>query len=547
MPADPWAPFDTPWFDKIDISEGLPHSTTTAIVQDSRGLIWIGTMGGLARYDGFRMQVFETAARNTPGLPDTYVRNLLALPDGGLLIGTNAGGLVRFDPRSNSFHVYPIGADGTSDGKIYNLADDHAGGIWIATDNGLDHLYLRTDRIGHVDSGTSTTSRNFSVLQDRVGNLWLGNDKGLFVRRPGTAVFVRPDAGKAGITAVVDSQIWALREDRKGRLWVGSGQAGAVYRDVDGQWHPVPGFSGAAGAARQPTVRDFMELTSGAMWIATDGGGVIEYVAGADHARVINHDPALPSSLPGSSVRALLQDRSENIWAATDLGIARNDPNARSVFSLLPSPLEQHSLSESNVHGIYVDSQQRIWLGLGAGHIDLIDLARGSMQHLVLRGSQAQRDVQAFSEAGDGSIWVGTQGLARIDPKTLTVQGSIIPALDGKPVLSLQRDGSRMLIGTYEGVFRYDLGTRVLEHFAHVPNDATSLAGDTVRQIARVGESWWYGTTHGISVARQTVDNNGFENLTHRAGDTGSLPQDYIGSITSSADGQVWVSTYGGL
>ncbi len=545
--ADPWAPFDVPWFDKIDITQGLPHSTTTAIVQDSSGLIWIGTMGGLARYDGYRMQVFEAATRNTPGLPDAYVRTLLALPDGGLLIGTNAGGLVRFEPRDNSFHAYPVGANGTSDGKIYGLADDHAGGMWIATDNGLDHLDLRSERIEHIDSGASTTPRNFSVLQDRVGNLWLGNNEGLFVRHPGTADFVRPGTRDGSVAAVLNNQIWALHEDRKGRLWVGSGQAGAVYRDIDGQWHVVPGFSGAAGAARQATVRDFLELTSGATWIATDGSGVIEYTAGSAHARVINHDAALPSSLPGSSVRGLLQDRSGNIWAATDLGIARNNPNARTVFSLLPSPLEQHSLSEANVHGIYVDTQQRIWLGLGAGHIDVIDLARGSMQHLLLGGSQAQRDVQAFSEAGDGSIWVGTQGVARIDPKTLAVKGSIIPALDGKPVLSLQRDGSRMLIGTYEGVYRYDLRTHVMQHFTHVASDPTSLASDTVRQIARVGNHWWYGTTHGISIARDAGDNNGFENLNHRAGDAGSLPQDYIGSITSASDGQVWVSTYGGL
>jgi diguanylate cyclase (GGDEF)-like protein len=545
--SDPWAPFDAPWFDRIDISEGLPHSTTTAIAQDSNGLIWIGTMGGLARYDGYRMQVYETATRTTPGLPDAYVRNLLALPDGAMLIGTNAGGLVRFDPRDNSFHAYPIGTGGTSDGKIYNLADDHGGGVWIATETGLNHLDLKSDRIERIDTGVSTAPRNFSVLLDRVGNLWLGNSKGLFVRNVGTSTFVRPVVDDRTIATVLDNQIWALHEDRKGRLWVGSGQVGAVYRDTGGEWHGVPGFIGLAGETRQSTVRDFLELNTGVMWIATDGSGIVEYAAGADHSRKINHDAALASSLPGSSIRALLQDRTENIWAATDLGVARNNPNARAAFSLLPSPLGQHSLSEANVNSIYVDSRNRIWLGLGAGHIDMIDLADGSMRHLLLGGSQAQRDVQAFREAGDGTIWVGTQGLASIDPDTLAVHDSIIPAMDGKPVLSLQQDGSRMLIGTYEGVYRYDLRTRALEHFGHVPGDPASLASDTVRQIARVGKHWWYGTTHGISIAKDAGDNGGFENLNHRPGDATSLPQDYIGSITATADGQVWVSTYGGL
>lgn len=544
---DPWAPFDAPWFDRIDISAGLPHSTTTAVAQDSSGLVWIGTMGGLVRYDGYRMQVYEAATRNVPGLPDAYVRNLLALPDRRVLIGTNAGGLARFDPADNSFHVYPVGPGGTSDGKIYGLADDHGGGVWIATENGLDHLDLKSDRIIRVDTGRQTASRNFSVLQDRVGDLWLGNSNGLFVRHAGTHAFVRPETSDPRIKAVLVNQVWALHEDRRGQLWVGSGQEGTVYRDAGGQWHGVPGYSGSNGETRPSTVRDFLELSSGDMWIATDGSGIIDYRAGAAAARAITHDPALASSLPGSSIRALLQDRSGNIWAACDLGIALTHPEARSAFSLLPSPLERNALSEASVHGIYVDSHQRIWLGLDAGHIDMIDLAAGNMHHLLLGGTQAQRDVQAFAEASDGSLWVGTQGLARIDPKTLKVEDSIIPAMDAKPVLSLQQDGSRMLIGTYEGVFRYDLHTHALEHFNHVSGDPGSLASDTVRQIAKIGKNWWYGTTHGISIADDAGHNSGFVNLVHHQGDSASLPQDYVGSITSAPDGQVWVSTYGGL
>jgi diguanylate cyclase (GGDEF)-like protein len=544
---DPWAPFDAPWFDRIDISAGLPHSTTTAIAQDSSGLIWIGTMGGLARYDGYRMQVYETATRATPGLPDAYVRNLLALPDGGMLIGTNAGGLVRFDPHDNSFHAYPVSANGTSDGKIYDLADDHAGGVWIASESGLNHLDLTSGQIRHIDTGKQAAPLNFSVLQDRVGDLWLGNRNGLFVRHAGTHVFVRADAGDPAIATVLENQVWALHEDRRGQLWVGSGQEGTVYRDAGGQWHGVPGYSGSTGQIRQSTVRDFLELASGDMWIATDGDGIIDYRAGATSARLIKHDPALTSSLPGSSIRALLQDRSGNIWAASELGVALTHPDARSAFSLLPSPLEKIALSEASVHGIYVDSHQRIWLGLGAGHIDMIDLADGSMHHLTLGGAQAQRDVQAFSEAADGSLWVGTQGLARIDPNTLKIEDSIIPALDAKPVLSLLQDGSTMLIGTYEGVYRYDQRTRTLEHFAHVASDPGSLSSDTVRQIARIGKTLWYGTTHGLSIANDAADNHGFVNLVHHQGDPTSLPQDYIGAITNAPDGQVWVSTYGGL
>lgn len=545
--SDPWAPFDAPWFDKVSSAEGLPPSIVTALAQDQRGLLWVGTMVGLARYDGYRTQIFDIRGGKGRRLPDSYVRCLLALPDGGLLIGTNAGGLVRFDPATDTFRTYPSGVNGTSDRKIFALAEDHAGGVWIATEQGLDHLDLRSNAIRHVDTGSEAAPRDFTVMEDRAGNLWLGNNNGLFVRHAGSNRFVRPQAPAGTVATVLDNQIWAIHEDQAGRLWAGSGQAGAAYRDTDGQWHPVPEFSGYLQGAQQATVRDFLEVSANTMWIATDGSGVLAYSPGDARPGKIGHDQAIESSLPGDSVRALLRDRSGNVWVATDLGLARTYPDARSAFTVLPSPLKPNGLSDTSVRCLYVDSRGLIWIGLGSGRIDMINLKAGHMSHLQLGGSQAHRDVQSFVEATDGSIWVGTQGLARIDPVTLVIRPSILPALENVPVLSLQRDGSRLLIGTYDGLYRYDTATGVLDHVKHDPNDPTSLASDTVRQILRVGTRWWYATARGISIADNSRDRRGFQNLIHRSNDPSSLPGDSINSVMQAPDGHIWASTSGGL
>lgn len=544
---DPWAPFDSPWFDSISMADGLPYSITTSVVQDREGLVWIGTMSGLVRYDGHRMQVFGTGAEAVPGLPDTYVRQLVALPDGGLLVGTNAGGLARFDPADNTFKVYPVGPDGLASGRIYALADDHAGGYWIATDAGLDHIDLDSGAITRVDTGKDTAPLTFSVRQDRAGDLWLGNEKGLFVRRHGATGFVRVRVADRIAAAVLANQIWAIREDRDGRLWIGSGQAGAAYRDTDGRWHGVPGFSGHDNDARWSTVRDFLQTDADKVWLATDGSGVIEYTPGDTTTRAIVHDQAMPSSLPGNSVRALQQDRSGNVWVATELGLARYAPHARTAFALLPSPLEQRALSDTSVHAIHVDRRGRIWLGLGSGHIDMIDLDAGRMHHLRLDRRQAGRDIYSLAEADDGAIWVGTMGVARIDPDTLAIHDSVLPALHDKPVLNMKQDGSRLLIGTYEGLYRYDLGTRQLDHITRVADNPDSLAGNTVRRIARIGDTWWYGTNQGVSIARHGDSAGPFDNLRHDDNDPASLPDDYIRSIDTDGHGRVWVSSLGRL
>lgn len=545
--TDPWSPFDAPWFTTLDIAEGIPHSTTTAVVQDRSGVIWIGTIGGLVRYDGYRIELLGTRSNSDPGLPDNYVRSLYALPDGGLLIGTNAGGLVRFDPTDNSFKVYPVGPNGLSDHKIYAIGDDRAGGVWVATEGGLDHLDLASGAIRRIDTGAATVARNFSVLQDRDGNVWLGNNNGLFVRRAGADAFVREASTDPAAGTVLGDQVWSILQDRAGRLWVGSVQAGVAWRGADGNWHGVPGFSGYANGARHPTVRDMLEVADDKVWIATDGNGVIEYTPGNSASRAIAHDPAVHSSLPGDSVRSLLLDHAGNLWAATDLGVARTHQGIHTAFSLLPSPLDPNALSTSNVRAIFVDTRGRIWLGLGAGHIDIIDLKAGRMSHLRLAGSQIQRGVHSITEASDGSILIGTQGLARIDPDTLAIENSILPELHDKPVLGLKPDGERVVIGTYDGIYRYDLRTHALEHLSHRHGDPTSLASNTVREIVRVGSEWWYATSRGISIARDSSLPASFTNLLHRRGDATSLPQDYISSLMPAADGRVWASTLGGL
>ncbi|MBB3228307.1 diguanylate cyclase (GGDEF)-like protein [Luteibacter sp. Sphag1AF] len=549
--ADPWAIFESFWFDSVSVADGLPHSTTTAIVQDKQGLIWIGTFGGLVRYDGYRMQVFGQEPDSYGGavLPDAYVRSLLPLDDGGLLIGTNAGGLVRFDARSTRFHVYPVGRGGTSNGKIFSIAPARQkGAYWLATEGGVNRIELASGRITH-ESGQpgddpDMVPRTFVVAEDGQGNVWVGTDSGLFVRRPGQH-FVRYTQPGADMAEMLRDQVWALREDSAGRLWVGTGQSGAFYISRDGRAHLVPGFSGKGSLAHRRTVRAFLESEQGQMWAATDGAGVMIYDLRTGRAHTVSHDAAMPSSLPGDITRDLLRDASGNIWVATELGAARYDPRGRRVFSVLPSPLGSHTLSNANVHGVFVDPRGRVWLGLGMGRIDVLDLANGTMRHLQLGGEQAERDVQAFVVAPDGSIWAGAQGISRIDPDTFAMTSSMLPSLDGRLILSMQRDGDSIWIGGYDGLFRYDTVTGALEQMRHNDQDPRSLVGDQVRFIVRMPQAWWFQTINGISIAFD--GEHGFTNLRHDPADPKSLPQDYTGSAAFDSHHRLWLGTFGGL
>ena len=84
------------------IQDGLPEDTVQAIQQSQDGYLWIGTTGGLVRFDGSHFHLYDHAS--TPALADNSVFCILGARDGSLWIGTEGGGLVHF--KDGVFRAY---------------------------------------------------------------------------------------------------------------------------------------------------------------------------------------------------------------------------------------------------------------------------------------------------------------------------------------------------------------------------------------------------------------------------------------------------------
>jgi ligand-binding sensor domain-containing protein len=114
------------------IQDGLPEDTVQSIEQSGDGYLWIGTTGGLVRFDGSHFHLYDHAT--TPALADNSVFCTLAARDGSLWIGTDGGGLVHF--KDGIFRAYAE-ATGLTNSFVRSLMEDDQGRIWIGTDNGL--------------------------------------------------------------------------------------------------------------------------------------------------------------------------------------------------------------------------------------------------------------------------------------------------------------------------------------------------------------------------------------------------------------------------
>src|SRR5215470_10686666 len=93
--------------------EGLPQNSVTALVQTQDGYIWLGTYGGLVRFDGARFVVFDSD--NTPALKDNRITSLFEDRSRSLWIGHETGNLTRL--QSGIFGAVEV-PGGWSGGKI---------------------------------------------------------------------------------------------------------------------------------------------------------------------------------------------------------------------------------------------------------------------------------------------------------------------------------------------------------------------------------------------------------------------------------------------
>src|ERR1044071_9290311 len=179
--------------------DGLPESRIRALAQTPDDYLWIGTPGGLARFDGVRFVVYSRF--NTPAMTDDNIRALSVGRDGSLWIATDGGGLLHYqDGRFRSFGP----GEGLGNEFVSAVLEDRKGQIWAATNRGL--YVRRSARFERVDEAAHLNNiAFFGLCERRDGVILAGGPAGLFsVDTTGVRRF--------GPASMMDHQVYSIRE-----------------------------------------------------------------------------------------------------------------------------------------------------------------------------------------------------------------------------------------------------------------------------------------------------------------------------------------------
>jgi diguanylate cyclase (GGDEF)-like protein len=552
--AERWAGLADTVFQHLVRDNELPNAAIpTAATQDGDGFLWIGSQNGLARWDGYHFRVYRANPGKAGELPDNFIQTLLTDARGVLWIGTTSGGLARYDREHERFVVYPVGPKGLSHVSVRAIADDGDGGVWVATEAGLDHVIAGSDVIGHLrhseDDPTSLPdNRVRGLLRDRHGTLWVGTATALARLDKGSARFERvPLPAAAG---KVPSP-WSFLEDTAGRIWVGTIRQGAYVIDSHTSGARAVQESDAAHSTLQNEgVSSIVEVVPGQVWLGTLGQGIVAVDVASSQTRRIRRDLTQPASLADDSIQGMFKDRSGLIWICSDRSISRHDPSHPGVITVFGASSRPDSISDPDVDAILPMPDGRIWLGLGSKGIDVIDPAGARVASLrpdPLRPETAlPKDyINAFAASDSSDVYVGTEvGLYRVDRGARTAVRVNIPQRDPTAqVWALLLDNNVLWVGGYDGLWavQLDASKSSVSH-------ADSISGLTDQRITTIsrggGNSLWVGTKNGLN--RLDLSTRAVERILPEPANPTALAAGYITSLLTDTRGHLWIATFGG-
>lgn len=526
-------------FYNLNVENGLIQSQARALAQDKFGHLWIGTLGGLSRYDGKSFTNYTVR----DGMLDNEVKALATDGKGALWIG-GPKGLSSFDNKG--FHHYrfqsaetPAGNNisqisAAGNGKVwcisgakvfgiignqtqelalpnYNaeanviLADGNT--VWIAGNKGVLYSYKN----GKWDSALFNGNKNLIItdlFKDSQHTLWVATNRGLYKL---TGHEIAP-ASIRHFTLNNLPPILSLTEDKSGALWMG--MPGGALRMTDSTLNYFNKKNGLCDNTITNTLTD----KEGNVWLASDGQGVFRF-SGAQFT-ILDESIGLPSA----QVMSIEADRSNRLYLGTyDAGFYVFE---QGKVHKLPLPIEAPPAITALKYRDGV-----LWLGTaGAG---IWKYTGSSFQSYNKKEYLPSPFISCMYKDPFNRLWIGTlDGACVYDADSfhkLPFKGYAV-----QDFIAINHDS--ILLATASGI--------KLFHDDAVDKFITGKAPDSasLQCFARQGNSLWIGSSDNGLIYYNLATRQSFV-----LNKSNGMHSDFVYNVTIDNEGNIWAGTGYGI
>ena len=226
------------YFHHLTVNKGLPHNTINAITEDKYGFIWIVTMEGLCRFDGYKIVTYYSD-NNPNSLPDQRPVRLFRDSNEDIWISFSSSNQVcKYNYITDDFLRYDWNQLNASlqqalsrqGGNITTRVSNSESLSWKVEDNQLKQTNHKTGKeYTYPDNsfveGGLTDSHVLTVFLDSKEMLWVGTDNsGAYFADINKKIFRH-------YTCEPNNSVRTICVDNTGQVWVGTRNNGIIRMD----------------------------------------------------------------------------------------------------------------------------------------------------------------------------------------------------------------------------------------------------------------------------------------------------------------------------
>lgn len=566
-------------FTHITNNDGISQQHITCMMQDDKGLMWIGTKNGLCLYNGYEIKRYFNSKKNPNSLNHNFIRSVFQDSQKRIWIGTEKGiccylphfdsfqryetpqtptttfiqnkrgemfcisdnnSLYRFNEEADAFDRVDAIGDSI---QMYSMVTDDKNRLWLGTDRGLkvyDHKFL------HVTEYTGLNSNKMSTdIADLINVIFIDKQKNIWIGKNGNGIArINPVTNEITYwtkkTGLTDGMIRTIEEDAQGRMWFGS-EKGLFVLFPNGKIHNIQqDFTNNQGL-NDNAVYTIVRDRDDNIWIGTYFGGI--NIFKNDYKQFRHYRAGYSNTLlKGKAIRKIVEEGNGIFWIATeDGGLNRLNERTGEIKKI------EHPALVDNVHALLFDPvSNELWIGMFRGGVTRYNVKTGSFRNYLEDNSGLDSDMIFSIEMDhDGVVWIASvRGLRYYDKKTSRFERISHELLSNVFIYTLYVDSkNNVWIGTRaQGLFRYNKKTGEIKSWVSKENTAgladnfiTSIFEDAKHQI-------WIGTNNGglhIFNSKNEIVSNVENELLQN--------ENCIYGILEDNNKRLWISTNNGL
>jgi signal transduction histidine kinase/ligand-binding sensor domain-containing protein/DNA-binding response OmpR family regulator len=545
---------------KITSLKDIPAKDVNCIFHDSKGFMWIGTLDGLHRFDGYSYKTYQIG-EDTTSISSNLIIAIDEDSKGNIWIGTYGNGICKLNPELDEFTSYENSSTNKSKAlpnDITTLIIDDADYLWIGNWFALSRVkfdstmteVVNVDNITFNAENTNTNQNVKCIFQDKKKNIWVGtNFNAILIKNP-----------RAAIDELVVEQFNCHSEtitDFKDGILIGGVTINSITKSNNGQAYQLHNISNRSSLK--------ILYHDNKIW-SGQRNGITCFEENPDGEWIIKKQlqrDFSEESLSSNITTSIINDDLGQIWLGTRGGGVDIISPISNRFSHYKHTANSGSLANDLVMCMFEDSNENLWIGTeeqGASFLQKGKNYATGFSHLMVNNFSNENRVYAITETKTAQnksiIWMGTSHpkfLAAFNPVTLE-EIALPPSISSiGHVFALENQNDSILwVGTYSaGLWRIKLDTngKILNMKNFTPDLNPNFLSYIIRSIHKDSKgNIWIGTDKGVNRILASETNKAtpnFEAFTSGEG-TQALSHDYILHIVEAQNGTIWMGTMGG-